>query len=84
MTFVVTGVLGAPDLTAPEWTVETMKLAGSRKVIARMYGITYIYNEQPDKSWAAVKIQGGRTIAEREFGSMPRNVAVLLNSRRTR
>jgi hypothetical protein len=79
------GNLGAPDLSDGEWDVTTMTLASSRKVIARRWGITYIYNEQDDGSWLATKIQGGRVIAEREFGSMPRNiVAVCPSSTRRR
>lgn len=74
--------LGSPDFEADGWSVETMVLDHSRKLIARKWGITYVYSELSDGSWFATKIRGGRVIAEREFGSIPRNIAGLFRSKR--
>lgn len=76
MTRLLVGALGSPDLS--EWEVTRLRLNGSRKLIARQASITYIYNELADGSWHVTKLRGGRVIAEREFGSMPRNVAAYI------
>lgn len=78
----MTGFFGAPDLR--QWRVTRLTLGGSRKIIARRWAVTYVYNEQADGSWFGTKIQGGRVIAERQFGSTPGNIAPILNPPRRR
>lgn len=73
MTRALVGALGSPDLR--KWQVTRLRLNGSRKLVARQASITYIYNELADGSWHVTKLRGGRVIAEREFGSIPLNVA---------
>lgn len=73
----VVGALGSPDLS--RWRVTRLRLGGSRKLVARRATVTYIFNELPGGTWHVTKLKGGRAIAEREFGSMPRNVAAYLD-----
>lgn len=53
--------LGSPDLS--EWATTRLRLGGSRKLVARKSGITYIYNELGDGSWHATKLRGGQLYA---------------------
>jgi hypothetical protein len=67
-----------------DWSIESLRLNGRRRYVARHHGITYIFAELEDGSWAVTKLKGGQILGEREFASMPRNLHAALGLKRRR